>query len=245
MFDAEPPSLLRALGEMLWVARCGACDAPLPAGAATFLQRAFCPRCLETIEPLTSPRCPRCAAPFDGAGPDHLCARCLDDPPSFERVHSRLLYGGALAEAISRMKYGRASWLARQLSPLLPDAGLETGLSALVVPIPLHPARLRRRGFNQAALLAAALAKGPGRRLETGSLARLRDDPPQAARDLTARLRVPDDAFGVRRPRRIAGRRVLLVDDVVTTTATARAAAKALKRAGAAEVEVLCLARTP
>jgi ComF family protein len=142
------------------------------------------------------------------------------------------------------MKYQGRSDLAARLAPTLWDVA--AGLDAdVVVPVPLSFRRLFSRGFNQAALLARSVARERDLPMDTGSLRRVRDSPPSAGRARTVRERSVEGAFAVsrRRARRIAGRRVLLVDDVLTTGATAAAATRALVRAGAIEVSVLTLAR--
>jgi ComF family protein len=111
------------------------------------------------------------------------------------------------------------------------------------VPVPLHPARLAERGFNQAEILAAPCAAAWGRPLLTGALVRTRATQPQTDLDAAARRANVAGAFAVRRPAAVASRRLLLVDDVLTTGATAWAAARALRAGGAASVAVLVLAR--
>ncbi|HTM21446.1 MAG TPA: phosphoribosyltransferase family protein [Kofleriaceae bacterium] len=154
-------------------------------------------------------------------------------------------YGGQLAVAVRRLKFGRRTEVARALAPLLAPALAEAAAGCdLIVPVPLHWRRLAARGFNQAALLLAQA----GRRLELPvdrlSLRRRRATAPQTGLDARARRRNVDGAFAVapRRAGRLAGRRILLFDDVVTTGATLAAAAEALRGAGAAEVTALCVA---
>jgi ComF family protein len=173
-----------------------------------------------------------------------------------ERVVAPYGYGGALAEAIKRLKYGDAPWCARPLGRLLARAiGPLLPLFDRVVPVPLHPRRLAQRGFNQVVeLLRSARirkladprsAKLTGRsvaRVDLGALRRVRHDPPQARGGAGARALGPRGAF-VARPSRVAGRHVLLVDDVLTTGATAMACGDALRAAGASSVLVLTLAR--
>lgn len=192
--------------------------------------------------PSRSPRCPRCASAFESGGADHTCGSCLADPPPFGSVRAPYLYGGALADAISRFKYSSATWLAGPLAGLMNEVEI-TDAAELVLPVPLHPTRLVARGFNQSALLAAALARRLGLPLDTSAMARIADTPPQARQGRAERLGALRGAFAVRRTERVRDRRVLLVDDVVTTTATVRAASRALLAAGAAAVDVVALAR--
>jgi ComF family protein len=193
--------------------RCAACDARVPFGTA------FCRPCAATAEP----------------------AR-VDDP----RAIAAFVYGGAVARAIARLKYERRPDLARPLGDLLwravePHSRSLAGV--LVVPVPLHRVRLADRGFNQAALLAARLARHLGAPTAGTAIARIRDTPRQATLDRRARLRNVADAFEVRVPARVHDRAVLLVDDVCTTGATIGACARALLAAKAASVSLAVVAR--
>jgi ComF family protein len=158
--------------------------------------------------------------------------------------------------AIHALKYGRRAAVARPLGRLLAEAGGRLTAAAggagepghvvdAIVPVPLHPARAAERGFNQAELLAAPCARLWGVPLLTGALARIRPTRPQTELDAAARRANVAGAFGVSRPGEVKGRRLLLVDDVMTTGATVAAAARALRAAGAQPPGVLVLARIP
>ena len=178
-----------------------------------------------------------------GAAPCEACAAqlrrapALPAPPGVDGCAALLAYEGAGRELVARLKYRNArsslAFLARGMAAIAP------GPVDLVTWAPTTPARLRGRGFDQARLLARAVARRRG--LPCRSVLRRRAGPAQTGRDAAARRAGP--TFEVSRP--VAGRRVLLVDDVVTTGATAAAAARALKEAGAAEVSVVAAARTP
>ncbi len=145
---------------------------------------------------------------------------------------------------IRRHKYGRDQSLTHALAECIRDPlPLPTADYDLIVPVPLHPARLRWRGFNQAALLGRALARRMQRPLEADTLIRIRATPSQTANDRRERYRNVRDAFAVKRPEKIAHRRVLLIDDVMTTGATVDECARTLLSAGARRVDVLALAR--
>ena len=195
--------------------RCAACD------VAVGLLSAFCPSCARTA-----------------TGVAHGPAR-----PS-----AALVYGGAVARAIVRMKYEARPDLARPLGDLLWRA-LEPYAEALsetiVVPVPLHPARLAERGFNQSALLARRVARCLGAPTVARALMRTRETRQQATLDRAARAENVESAFRVRLRSRIEGRAILLVDDVMTTGATLSACEMALVAAGAGRIERAVLAAAP
>lgn len=145
---------------------------------------------------------------------------------------------------IRRHKYGLDQTLGKAIAEFLgPTLPFSPDDCDVIIPVPLHWTRLWRRGFNQSALLASEVATRLARPLDVRSLVRSRATPSQTARDGKERLLNVRGAFGVRRPGRVAGRRILLVDDVMTTGATANECARALISAGAARVDVLTLAR--
>lgn len=223
---------LRGLLDLLAPARCAAC-AKLLSG-----EDGLCHPCQETLLPLTS-CCPRCARP----GLPSICLSCHREPPPYAAVSAPFLYGGQLAVALLRFKYSAAGHLARALGRLLAPslrAALSVRPATLVVPVPLHPRRLRRRGYNQAALLAAQ-AQGAPLSPASRALRRLRPTRSQAGLSPPQRLENLRGAFAAGPA--VRGRSVLLVDDVMTTGATAWACSEALLEAGAAEVRVLVLAR--
>ena len=233
-----------SMADLLWAPRCASCDAPVQCVDADAERAAFCELCLDSLDRSWPPRCPRCGISFDAGGFDHVCGRCLADPPPFESLVAPYAYGGALSSAISRFKYGPAPWLAAPLARLLFEAYVPEERVDVIVPVPLYPRRLRERGYNQAALLAGRAPRALGAPLATAILHRVIDTPHQAGLSGQQRLDALAGAFRARSCRRFEGARVLLVDDVATTTATVRAASAALVDAGARAVDVLCLART-
>jgi len=221
-------ALSRALLDLVYPPRCAACGEPVEAGP-------FCAVCAVAVEPVP-PGCGRCGQP----GPDALCGACRAAPPSFDAVRAGGLLGGPLADAVHALKYRDRPALARPLGAwLAARAPLAPG--AVVVSIPLARGRRVERGYDQAALLADALARAAGGRRLRGALRRVRETPPQVGRTREERARNVADAFEAARA--VAGRDVALVDDVVTTGATADAAARALRRAGARSIVVVALAR--
>jgi ComF family protein len=178
------------------------------------------------------------------------CGACALHPPAFAAARGATLYdpadaSSALVKALHAFKYGGVRSLAEPLALLIAER-LPVPPDAVLVPVPLHRARLRRRRYNQSALLANAVAKRTGRPLLLGALVRRRTSPPQAGLDAAARrasrLR---EVFAVRDPAAVSHRRVLLIDDVITTGATADACARALLAAGANRVDVYAVCRTP
>ncbi len=186
----------------------------------------------------------RCAACDEPTGPNVLfcvgCAatvvRCPEDEAAFE-------YGGALASAIQRLKYGGRPDLGPALGRvMLATAGRRSPID-LVVPVPLHPRRLVERGYNQSALLAGPIAELLGAPLLPRALVRLRDTEQQVRLERGTRLLNVAQAFAARMTDRLCGARVLLVDDVRTTGATLAACTMTLEAAGARDVVAVVLAR--
>ena len=206
-----------------------------------------CPACLSRLKFTSSPRCPRCGLGFGSPSEnDHLCSECLTEERYFGNARAVCLYEGLMVEAISRFKYGRATRLSRPLGSLLAeyqDPEFPFSRWDLILPVPLHPKRLRERGFNQSLLLARYLSRKRSIPLNITSLYRSRPTTPQTQLSGPERQRNVRGAFGVRGPEAISKKRVLLIDDVFTTGATARECAKVLLDAGAKQVDVLTLAR--
>jgi ComF family protein len=222
-------AVLAALLDLLYPPACAACGEPCGAGP-------FCPICAEAVEEVP-PGCARCGLP----GPDAVCGACYAAAPAFDAVLAGGLYGGPLADAILALKYGGRPAVARPLGGWLAGR-VRLPPGAAVVSVPLGRKRRIQRGYDQAALLAGHLARAAGRTRLRGALRRLRDTPPQVGRSRADRCRNVAGAFAARAPL-VAGRDLVLVDDVVTTGATADAAAAALKAAGARSVTVVALAR--
>jgi ComF family protein len=222
-----------------------------PADAVRLLRPFFCRACLQGVMPLDSPLCPRCGVMFKGlSGSDHLCGRCLEQPPSFHMARAAFVYDRSLVDVIHCFKYKGKVQLAAPLGLLLWQAYLrfwDQNRVDVIVPVPLHPGRLRHRGFNQAELLVRKWPKLPGGAdappIAGGVLRRARATPSQAGLGRREREANIQGAFVVLRPERISGRHLLLVDDVVTTGATAGECARLLLASGAARVDVLALAR--
>lgn len=232
---------LAGLFDLLLPPACSLCGAALPASSALLL----CPACLAAIEPLASPRCPRCALPYPTeAGTDHLCEACLREEPAFSWVAAAGIYDGTLRQAVHRFKFQGAVGLDRPLGQMLGSvlAGQAPGWRPdLVAPVPLHRSRLGERTYNQSLLLARVLARQWRVPVAPRLLLRTRPTPPQQGLSAAERRKNLQGAFALGRP--LAGERVLLVDDVLTTGATVRECSRELRAGGAGEVAVAVLAR--
>lgn len=206
---------------------------------------ALCPSCWERIDFLAPPLCACCGAPFDlDPGPDVRCGGCLREPPRFRRARAVLRYDEHGKPLILRFKHADrldmaptlARWMARAGAELLADA-------ELLAPVPLHWSRLFARRYNQAAVLANELARLSGRPAAPRLLERRRRTPSQGSMGRSQRRNNVKGAFAVRDAKTIAGRSILLIDDVLTTGATVGECARVLLAAGAAAVDVLTVAR--
>jgi len=231
---------------------CGVADGLFPwfcIACAAPADGALCAACLTRVRWIGEPWCTRCGLPM-ASPPSHTCARCAADPPAFERLRAIACYRPAdeeadpLGLALRALKYARRRALARSLSELLAERfPFVAGDHDIAAPVPLHVARLRERGFNQALLLARVPARRFGIRVDAGLLIRVRDTPPQVGLTEADRRRNVRRAFAVRPGRSVEGLRILLIDDVCTSAATARACAAVLREHGAASVDVLVAAR--
>lgn len=230
---AVPPALTILL-DVLFPPRCAACDELLPARETGSRPLELCEPCETSLVPVTE-ACARCGLPGEAVD---QCRRCLAELPSFDGASSVWAYDGAITQVLHRFKYEHrphyAGPLGAQLAALpLPDADVVTY-------VPLHPSRRRFRTYDQALYLARQLATARGLPCES-LLKRVRATGRQVGRSRSARLLNVDGAFLPCGP--VAHRSVLLVDDVVTTGATAEACAQALVDAGARRVHLVCVAR--
>jgi ComF family protein len=219
--------------------------------AVALLRPFFCTACLRGVMLLESPLCPRCGVMFKGrSGEDHLCGGCREQPPAFLKARAAFVYDRSLVDVIHCLKYKGKLQLAAPLGRLLHRTFVRHWRDERVdaiLPVPLHGRRLRSRGFNQSELLVRRWkeepAGAPTPPVLAGVLRRARATLPQAGLGRRARESNIRGAFAVRRPEAVDGRHLLLVDDVVTTGATAAEAARVLLKSGAARVDLLALAR--
>ncbi len=217
--------------------RCPGC------GAVTGDDHRFCALCWDDLRFLGEPWCAACCRPFEVDRGDSLCGACLSDPPVHDGVRAAVAYGDVARTVVLKLKYGRrlayADTIARLMARLVP-AGAD-----LLVPVPLHRWRLWSRGFNQAQLMAQGLARRTGTPVALDILKRVKGGGSLRGRGRKARAKSVAGAFalGPDARDRLAGRHVVLVDDVHTSGATANACTRLLKRGGAARVTILCWAR--
>ncbi|MBN8997130.1 MAG: ComF family protein [Rhizobiales bacterium] len=246
------PSLIGRISGGLRTAFRGGVDLAMPpnclaCGRRVAADGALCPACWGTLRLIEKPYCAQLGIPFAyDLGPNVLSAEAIADPPPFERCRAVAAYDDVSRKLVHGLKYRDRQELARWMGVWMARAGQEVVAEAdVIVPVPLHRWRLWRRRFNQSAMLAAAIGREARKPVDLHGLKRVKATRQQVG--LTANER--DDnvrgAFLVARNERaaIAGRRVLLVDDVYTTGATVKAATRALLRAGAAAVDVLVFAR--
>ncbi|KPK02524.1 MAG: hypothetical protein AMK71_01875 [Nitrospira bacterium SG8_35_4] len=199
----------------------------------------ICNECWKTIVPYTGPMCQRCGRPLvsDSAT---ICGGCLEAEPAFEYARSFGLYDGVLRKAINHLKYYGTRRLAGPLADMMIRMPLPQ--ADAVVPVPLHRARLRHREFNQSALVSRQLAGHLKAELIINCLTKIRDTAPQVGLRYRERIKNVRNAFRVEDGGKIAGKKIILVDDVVTTGSTIRECAKILKKAGASHVYAVSLA---
>jgi ComF family protein len=240
---------LRAAGRAGWLRLvdlmlppvCLACRQPVAAA------HGLCPACWSELAFVERPYCERLGVPFAydiGAGA--LSAEAIAAPPIYDRARTAVLYEGPARDLVADLKYRDRTEVAPLIGKLTARAARDLVDGAdLLVPIPLHRRRLVWRRYNQSALIAAVVGRETGIAVETAALVRVRATPPQVGLKGHARAANVAGAFQVTAAgaARLGGRNIILVDDVITTGATIAAAARALKRAGAARVDVLAFAR--
>ncbi|MCB2013919.1 MAG: ComF family protein [Sphingobium sp.] len=210
----------------------------------------FCHNCWDEIEFLGEPCCARCGAPFDHVVNDEVwCGACLADPPPWDSARAAVQYGEYSRTIALRLKYGRrtglARFMARYMQPHIDEAILSARSEAVIIPVPLHRWRLWGRGFNQSQLIAGHIGKASAIEVEPFALRRIVATRPLQDMSHRQREKTVGKAFAVdaRYENRISGKIVILVDDVHTSGATARACTRVLLKAGARSVHLLCWAR--
>ncbi|MFL6734134.1 MAG: ComF family protein [Sphingomicrobium sp.] len=230
---------LRALGgavlDFALPPRCAGC------GTIVDQMHSFCPECWKKVEFLGEAGCSACGLPLEATDAD-LCASCLARPPRIDRTRAAVAYDDITRSLAIRLKYGRkvalARTMARFMAPLLPTPSADK----LIVPVPLHRGRTWWRGFNQAAIISRELARRSGIGDTPFALRRVRRTPSLRGLSAAQRRRAVAGAFAAD-PSVVEGKTIILIDDVLTTGSTADGCARALKKAGAARVELISWAR--
>ena len=194
--------------------------------------------------PLNSQACQRCGIPLRYTGAELICGKCQQHPPAFDRTFAPLLYQPPVDFLIKGLKFGGRLAAARLLGEWLGEVLQQQGgeLPEYLIPVPLHPSRLRERGFNQSLELARPVARRLGIPLLPHGVRRIRHTQPQTQLDVEARRSNIRGAFAVNQP--VSARYVAILDDVITTGSTVNEIARVLRAAGVEEIEVWACART-
>jgi len=201
---------------------------------------AFCSACWSSIEWLGNSGCSRCGLPLSGTEID-ICGRCLAAPPALDRIRAAVAYDDLPRSIALKLKYGRKVALARTMARYMMPLRGDWPADAIIAPVPLHRWRLWGRGFNQSALVARELARKWGLRADVMALRRVKRTRPLKGLNHAQRRRAVSGAF--KATSSFSGRTIVLIDDVLTSGSTAEACARALRRAGAGRVELVCWAR--
>lgn len=233
-------TFLASCQELVFPSSCLGCGRRLPWRRLPL----FCTDCLAGIKSLASPRCHCCGAPFPG-GTDHLCGACLRETFAFDLARTALAYQPPVTVLISALKFqGQLTGLASLAMLARSSPAIrELSVPELILPVPLHPYRLRERGFNQALLLAEACFSERKALIHPGVLQRHRATVPQTTLSGTQRRKNLIGSFSLIQPQLIKNRKILLVDDVFTTGQTVHECAKVLRKADAGRIEVFTVAR--
>lgn len=229
------------LVDFVYPPRCPLCGDGIAAGPG------LCADCWAGLELPGEPACSRCQIPLPAAEEGSVCRTCLAHPPRHQGIAAAALYNEGARQLVLRYKHGKRIGLATLMARLIAGRLADAPADALLVPVPLHPTRLWSRGFNQAALLARAISRRSGHPVLVDGLRRTRATPKLGGLGRAERARMMRGAIAARRGAIAAleGRDIILVDDVLTSGATATACIDALLDAGARSVRIACFARVP
>lgn len=235
------PAILEPVRSLFFPAHCAHCARRVEEGVD------LCPDCAVLIERIREPRCEACSQPFDGAvSSKFVCPNCRDAGFSFRCAVAVVRSQRTIRDLVHRLKYGREMWLGRVLAQIqsegFDDPRLADGAIDALVPVPLHPRRLRERQFNQAAVLAGHLSRMSGIPV-LECLRRTRYTGTQTRLGRKGRRQNLRDAFALLQNAAVTGMDLLLVDDVLTTGSTLDACASILVEGGARSVRALTVAR--
>jgi ComF family protein len=220
---------------------CLLCGQLLPPGSDP---QSFCSSCQTAMPPLVNSHCSRCAQPFPASPSKHLCEACLKRPPAFSMVHAACTYQDRVKNAIHHLKYRNQVNLAQPLGQLLSKtvSAAENGfIPDCIIPVPLHPSRLRERGYNQALEISRPLAHTMQIPIDSRLLQRIRKTPQQQGLSAAERRKNLHNAFALTATP--AASKILLVDDVMTTGETVRECCRVLLHGHIAEVQVAVIGR--
>ena len=235
-------SLLTGLCDLIFPRHCLICRQYHPRTA----HDPVCPSCQSNLPWNTPPFCLRCSRHLDVVSAEGLCPSCRNHPPRFDEAWTILHYEGTARDILKRFKFHNKTSLRRTFKTLLAHFIARHDLvfpaNAIIVPMPLHPLRLRERGYNQAGLLAESVAQLLSLPLAADILERVRHTPRQSELGAKERWTNIKGAFRIKNPASIKGSPVILVDDILTTGATASEASGILKDAGASQVIIISLA---
>ncbi|MBP7710641.1 MAG: ComF family protein [Rickettsiales bacterium] len=234
--------ILKSFLKIIFPSHCLACEKIISADGL------FCADCWPKLQFISEPKCAICAYPFEFQGLSLLCAKCLTKKPSFDKSVAIFRYNHVIRKIISSLKYRDQTFVAKKFARLLFDkAKNEIAACDLIIPVPLHVKRLRKRKFNQAILLAKNLLKfAPKKTFYPDFLIRTKHTKPQVELKKKDRENNLKNVFEVNEKYRetVRGKKIILIDDVTTTGATLENCAKVLKKCGAKEVVVLVVAKT-
>ena len=236
--------LYEGILDVIFPKRCVSCNVCLDDN-----EKAFCESCFVSVDQVNPPFCKMCGIPVSQNSIKSICDRCVEQKCNFDRLNTVYCFGGSVARAIHKMKYTKNPHFASQLGPFLYDCLNYLKKKDVIVPVPLHNARKMQRGYNQSFLLAYYLKKVIPKEfkitLNSKHLVRSINTLTQVDLPMTERLLNVEGAFKVKKGHPFKNKRIILVDDVVTTGSTVNECAKELKKAGASFVHVITLAFTP
>ena len=232
-------SALRPLVDFVYPPRCPLCGEGIAAGPG------LCATCWDTLEFPGAPACVACQTPLSAIDAESVCHACVARPPRHSGIVAAVLYNEPARQLVLRFKHGGRIGLAALMGRLMASRLAHVPAESLLVPVPLHRIRLWQRGYNQSALLARAIAKHSGHAVRVDALQRIRATPKLGGLGRARRAEALRGAIRARPRCRadIAGRHVILVDDVLTSGATSTACTAALLEAGAKSVRIACFAR--
>lgn len=233
-------AIINDLSIFIYPAQCRCCGKPMGIGKVPYI----CDECWNSIELIEKPFCEICGKPLTEA--EVVCKRCKENPPIFSKARAIVRYNEPIRQAIHLLKYEKKRVMLKHLSVLikerLPNL-LVIGNYDYLLPVPLHKKRLRKRGFNQAELIGKIIEHSFGVQMDSDNLARIKNTLPQSSlKTSEEKHQNVHEAFILQNPEKIKGKKILIVDDILTTGATVSEIARLLLDAEAEEVDVFTIA---